>query len=187
MDAHDLQTLRWHRRRHNAAQQHEKQGCADPFDFRGHRGSTAKVAPRMASRSLRAPGGPRGAAGTPKTAPRGAKGAPRRPHEAPGESQEPARGGFGAALAATLRPPGAQEPTGGLREQFGPRGGSFWKLRGPILDSCGRPFSKHRGSRTPSVKKSAHAKHAMHSTTYLSYHSSYHDHLDWREPRSAYN
>ena len=89
--------------------------------------------------ALRAPpGGPRGAAGTPKTAPRGANSAPRRPQEAPGESQEP---GFGAALAATLRPPGAQEPRELILDpaegHFGGSGDRFWTPPGAHIRSTG--------------------------------------------------
>jgi len=128
-------------------------------DFLGPRACVAKVAPKMASRGLS--GRPRGAAGTPKTAPRGAKSAPRRSQEAPGEAQEPPSDGFGAALAAALGPPGAQEARGDLRElildpgeaHFGGSGGRFLSAPDAHLRSAAGKQSSNR----------AHMqKHAMH-------------------------
>ena len=79
-------------------------------DFLGPRACIAKVAPKIASRRLWA------AAGTPKTAPRGAKSAPRRPQEAPEEPQEP----------VSERPWWPPSPGSHFGPHFGASGGSFW-------------------------------------------------------------
>ena len=100
-------------------------------DLLGPRACIAKVAPKMASRKLSA-----------------------RLRGGPGED-------FGAALAAALGPPGAQEAPGGLRElildpgeiHFGGSGGRFLSAPDAHLRSAAGKQSSNR----------AHMqKHAMH-------------------------